>query len=74
MRQHKALVLWILASVLMFIGMYIMRLWEYDALGSTLWSNSLAIGISFLLIFLGGLCFIASAHEILEEEEWTSKE
>jgi len=65
----KGYLLWILASILLFIGMSIINLWEYEPIGSTTWSNALTFIISFIFVLLSSLCMLAATYEFVEEEE-----
>ncbi len=60
--------LWILGSIMFFLGSLIAIFWEYEPLGSEWWSNAIALVLAFILYLVAAMCWIAAAVNAREEE------
>jgi len=61
--------LWIFGSIMFFIGAIIAMFWQYDPLGSTVWSNAISLLMSFVLFLMAGLFWISAAINARQEGE-----
>ncbi len=60
--------LWILGTVMFFLGSMLAVFWEYEPIGSEWWSNAVSLLMAFALFLIAGIAWISAAVNAREEE------